>query len=213
MKSTGISPMQVAAGVAAEGGVLLVRDSSNSYYELNLEGLNSMMMPGEWLWTTDVVDARNASFTRTIPLAIAAITVYTDTITVPAGEVWIISEIHIVRPVVDATGAAALNFTWPGMSTLTPGFFAAGAVLGPGAALAADTEIINVADGTSRVLAAVLSTTIVAARRCSLGTDLRLVGPLVLTFLTTTNAVAFTTGAGYIFTVSLHGRKVNKVTA
>jgi len=208
-----IAPQQVAAGVAAEGGVLLVRDSSNSYYELNLEGLNSMMIPGEWYWTTDVVSGLNAGFTRTIPIALAAITVYTDTITVPAGEVWIIESICCTTPVVDATGVASWNFGWPGMSTLTTGgYFDVARRLGTAAtgALGAGTEFINVATGEARdTIDVFVAANILRAN--GLGTQLRLVGPLVLTFTTTTTVVAWT--AAYTYAIFLRGRKVNKVTS
>ena len=206
--ASNIMPQQVTAGVAAEGRVLLVRDSSNSYYELNLEGLNSLMMVGEWLWTTNIVDARNAAVTVTVPIATAAGLTFTGDVAVPAGEVWIIRSFSILAPANDATGTATWNVripTWPAATVGANGFFAVRR-----APVASQTEFIVVDSGFADDSGA-YGTENAGFRTAGLGVQLRIPGPATITFDVLTATAAFT--AAYALTFTCLGRKVNKVTA
>ena len=210
-QATAINPSQTT-GVAVNGAAILVKNASGVYYELDLEGLDALFIPGESLWVEDVVDLRNAFITRTIALGLAAITVYTDTITVPSGELWIIRSVNVTTPAVDATGIAAWNMSWPALSTKTPvGYFTADRRLGTAASgtLGAGVEVINLETGESRDSIDVFAAANVL-RANGLGCQLRLVGPTVITITTTTTAAAWT--AAYTYTIALEGRKVRKVT-
>jgi len=197
---------QQTAGVAVQGFALLVKDSSNNYYQLNAEGLNALMMLGESIWTEDILDARNANAEITVALGAVPGITYTDDIEVPSGEVWIVETLNLVAPADDATG----TIVWNALISSFP-LTALGATKGILSAdrvpLASTTETIRVNDGFADDPGAYGTCNL--PRNTGLGTQLRLVGPATVTLYGLTATAAFT--AAYTVDLYLGGRKVHKV--
>lgn len=193
-------------GVAVQGFALLVKDSSNNYYQLNAEGLNALMMLGEALWTTDILDERESLATVTVALGAPVGTAQTDDIDIPAGEIWYIQRFGLEAPANDATGAITWNmlvsqFPVVAATGVNKGFFNAARVPIP-----TDTEQVEVESGNIDVLTA---PGVLTDRVAGLGKELRLIGPATVTLATITNTAAFT--AAYVVNLILYGRKVHKV--
>jgi len=207
-QSIGVSPLQTTAGIAVQGGALLVKNSAGVYYELNLEGLNTLFIPGESAWTVDVIDNRVATATLTAAIGAAVGTEYSADIAVPSGEVWIINMIATTAPANDATGRANWNCRFSNLTQLVAGTNK-GILETNRICLASQTEYYRVATGFMDDEGALGTENLLRAN--GLGIDLRVVGPATIQPYMITTTAAFT--AAYAVTMKLFGRKVHKVTA
>lgn len=197
-----------ALGVAAQGSVLLVRDATGNYYELILEGLNAMFIPGEWVWTTDKLDSRNAQ----VAIALTAVAgnggvladVVVGVIAIPTGEVWIVSDFDVVATAVGAPGACTYNILVSSLPKTAAGTDKAW--LDANHATPDGTrELINISDGHTYSAAWVKDGYI-----GELGCQLRILGPASITLALLTT-VAFTGVQTQTITLTCMGRKVNKL--
>lgn len=201
-------------GVAVQGFALLVKDSSNNYYQLNAEGLNALVMLGESMWTEDILDERTAQATILAPVGTALGVALDDEIEVPAGEVWFVNTLAFVVP---ALGAGEGDFNLnalissfpPVAATAVDKAFLSVPLYVTNGGLANTTYKVDVATGLIRDIAAVLGDTIIARKTPGLGTELRLVGPATVTFTAVvTELVAVNP---ITMNLNLYGRKVHKV--
>jgi hypothetical protein len=206
MEQKGVAPLQVGGvvplGAAPQGAVLLVRDpATNKYYELALDGLNSLFIPGEWLEAIDKVDSRNAKaevvFNDAAGTGGTLGDILTGVVSIPDGEVWIISDFGVTGTAQQTTGRAKYNIrvsSFPKVDSVDKAYLATDRAV-PDAA----TEVIDIDKG-------LVDSTFIGG----LDADLRIVGPATITLVGIVT-VAFASGEEQTLTLVLYGRKVHKV--
>jgi hypothetical protein len=211
MEQKGVAPLQVGGvtplGAAPQGAVLLVRDPvTNKYYELALDGLNSLFIPGEIAQTIDKLDSRNAKaevvFNDAAGSGGTLGDILTDVVSIPDGEVWIISDFGVTGTAEQTIGRAKYNIrvsSFPKVDSVDKAYLAADRAV-PNAA----TEVIYIRDGILRAVPD--GETFIGG----LDIELRIVGPATIT-LVGILTVAFDTGEEQTLTLVLYGRKVHKL--
>jgi hypothetical protein len=199
----GVSPLQAGlpVGFGVPGVALVVRGLAGGYQTLNLEGLESIFIPGEYLQVVDKLDSRNASAECTVNDEAGTGgevgDIVSKKIDIPAGEIWIISDFGVTGTAEPTTGRAKYNIPvsiFPKIDGNDKPYLPEDRSV-PNAT----TEIIDIYEGK-------IGETYIG----ELGCFLRIVGPASIT-LKVTVATAFAVDETQDVTLVLYGRKVHRV--
>jgi hypothetical protein len=205
-QEAGVMPQQLAglnAGVALQQrlGLYLLGGYKGQTVFLDLDKLvNEPLALVEGIYSLDRLDARDV-ITATLPITSPIGTVVTDQLVVPAGELWLLNRINLVRGLMGAGEIAQINFrisAWQfpdvrGGATINPaGRAYLAATLNATDAIAIDADIDLPAQG-------------------ELGAELRLkAGDIITLEVTLAGAIA---AAARDVTLTPFGRKIRRLVA